>query len=87
MPVRVLLDAEAPRCTIMRMPRISEFYGIVIEMYWSDHNPPHFHAKYAGHQAEIDIRSLGVLRGRLPPKAMDMVTEWAAIHQQELLTD
>lgn len=44
------------------MPRISEFYGIVIEMYWSDHNPPHFHAKYAEHRAEIDIRTLGTAR-------------------------
>jgi hypothetical protein len=68
------------------MPRISEFYGIIIEMYWSDHNPPHFHAKYAEHRAEIDIRTLGVLRGRLPAKAIGLVTEWAALHQDELLT-
>jgi hypothetical protein len=67
------------------MPRISEFYGIVIEMYWSDHNPPHFHAKYAEHRAEIDIRTLGLLRGRLPAKAMGLVTEWATLHQEELL--
>jgi hypothetical protein len=67
------------------MPRISEFYGIVIEMYWSDHNPPHFHAKYAEHRAEIDIRTLGLLRGRLPAKAMGLVTEWASLHQEELL--
>ena len=74
------------RCTINHTPRISEFYGIVVEMYWSDHNPPHFHAKYAEHHAEIDIQTLGVMRGRLPPKAIGMVTEWAALHQDELLT-
>jgi len=67
------------------MPRISEFYGIIIEMYWSDHNPPHFHAKYGEHKAEIDIRTLGILRGRLPAKAMRLVIEWAALHQDELL--
>jgi uncharacterized protein DUF4160 len=67
------------------MPRISEFYGIVIEMYWSDHNPPHFHAKYGEHRAEIDIRTLGILRGRLPAKATGLVTEWASLHQDELL--
>ena len=67
------------------MPRISEFYGIIIEMYWSDHNPPHFHAKYAEHRAEIDIRTLGALRGRLPAKAAGLVTEWASLHQDELL--
>jgi hypothetical protein len=67
------------------MPRISEFYGIVIEMYWSDHNPPHFHAKYAEHRAEIDIRTLGTLEGWLPTKARSLVTEWASLHQDELL--
>jgi hypothetical protein len=67
------------------MPRISEFYGIIIEMYWSDHNPPHFHAKYGEHRAEIDIRTLGVLKGRLPAKAMALVVEWASLHQDELL--
>ncbi len=67
------------------MPRISEFYGIIIEMYWSDHNPPHFHAKYGEHRAEIDIRTLGLLKGSLPNKAMSLVVEWAALHQGELL--
>jgi hypothetical protein len=67
------------------MPRISEFYGIIIEMYWSDHNPPHFHAKYAEHRAEIDIRTLDILRGRLPPKATGLVNEWAELHRNELL--
>jgi hypothetical protein len=68
------------------MPRISEFYGIIIEMYWSDHNPPHFHAKYGEHRAEIDIRTVELIRGRLPPKAVVLVLEWAAIHQNELLS-
>ncbi len=67
------------------MPRISEFYGIIIEMYWSDHNPPHFHAKYGEHRVEIDIQTFGVLRGSLPPKAMALVVEWATLHQQALL--
>jgi hypothetical protein len=67
------------------MPRISEFYGIIVEMYWSDHNPPHFHAKYGEHRTEIDIQTLGVLRGKLPPRAMSLVLEWAALRQDELL--
>ena len=67
------------------MPRISEFYGIIIEMYWSDHNPPHFHARYGEHRTEIDIHSLGILQGKLPPKAMSLVAEWATLHQSELL--
>lgn len=67
------------------MPRISEFYGIIIEMYWSDHNPPHFHAKYDEFRIEIDINTLGILRGSLPPRAMALTLEWATLHQQELL--
>lgn len=67
------------------MPRICEFYGIIIEMYWRDHNPPHFHARYGEYRTEIDIRTLGVLRGRLPGKALALVIEWAASHQEELL--
>lgn len=67
------------------MPRISEFYGIVVEMFWSDHNPPHFHAKYGEFRAEFDIQTLGVLRGRLPAKANALVIEWASLHQQELI--
>jgi Domain of unknown function (DUF4160) len=45
------------------MPRISSFYGIVIEMYFRDHPPPHFHALYAGEKAKIDIATGEVLRG------------------------
>lgn len=69
------------------MPEISRFYGIVIRMYYNDHNPPHFHALYGGEQALIDILSLSVLDGRLPPRALGMVIEWATQHQLELLAD
>ena len=68
------------------MPRISEFYGIVIELYWSDHNPPHFHATYGEYHAEFEIRTLGLLRGKLPAKATSLVVEWATLHREELLT-
>ncbi|SHL70938.1 protein of unknown function [Nitrosospira sp. Nsp11] len=44
------------------MPIISTFYGIIIRMYWDDHAPPHFHARYAAQQIVIDIRTLGILR-------------------------
>jgi hypothetical protein len=47
--------------------------------------PAHFHAKYAEHRTEINIRTLGLLRGLLPAKAMGLVTEWATLHQEELL--
>jgi hypothetical protein len=66
------------------MPEICRFYGIVITMYWNDHNPPHFHARYGEWLAEIDIQSLALLRGGLPPRAMAMTIEWAIQHQAEL---
>lgn len=55
------------------MPTISVFYGIVIQMFWMDHAPPHFHALYGGEEALIDIRSLAVLEGALPRRALALV--------------
>ena len=69
------------------MPRISAFYGIVIWMYHDEvHHMgrPHFHAGYAGDEASIDIEVLAVIAGRLPPRAMRLVVEWAREHQGEL---
>ena len=66
------------------MPRISEFFGIVIAMYFNDHAPPHFHAKYAEHEATFGIDALGVLEGSLPRRAKGLVEEWAALHRDEL---
>ena len=66
------------------MPRISEFYGIVIAMFYNDHEPPHFHAFYAEHRAVIEIASAEVLQGALPRRALNLVSEWAALHAEEL---
>ena len=59
------------------MPTISRFYGILIQMYFGDHVPPHFHALYAEFEALIDIQTLDVIRGELPNRAMALVMEWA----------
>ena len=69
------------------MPTISRFYGIIIQMYYDDHNPPHFHAIYGEHKAVIAIRDFALLYGDLPPKAIGLVTEWARLHQSELLNN
>ncbi len=69
------------------MPTISVFYGIVIQMFWDDHAPPHFHALYAEFEAVIDIRTLAVLRGGLPRRAQALVLEWASLHRDALLED
>jgi len=69
------------------MPEISRFFGIVIKMFFDDHNPPHFHAEYGSDLALIDIRNLSAFSGRLPPRVMGLVIEWATLHRQELLVD
>jgi hypothetical protein len=69
------------------MPEISRFYGIVIQMYGEDHPPPHFHARYGSQAAMIGINPIGVLHGTLERRALSMVLEWAALHQEELLTN
>jgi hypothetical protein len=67
------------------MPEISRFFGIVIRMYFNDHDPPHFHAFYGSTEAQVRVTPVGVLRGGLPPRALALVVEWAALHQGELL--
>lgn len=69
------------------MPEISRFFGIVIKMFHDDHNPPHFHAEYGGELAQVEIRTLAVFSGRLPPRVTGLVIEWASLHRQELLDD
>jgi hypothetical protein len=67
------------------MPRVSEFFGIVIYFYYNDHLPPHFHAEYSGSEALIEIDTLRILRGKLPRRVHGMVLEWADLHRTELL--
>jgi hypothetical protein len=66
------------------MPVVSRFLGIVIAMYWNDHPPPHFHAKYGGTEAVIEIES-GKSFGHLPPRVMSLVQEWRVLHENELM--
>ena len=66
------------------MPEISRFLGIVIAMFYNDHEPPHFHARYGGRRATIEIETLTLLDGSLPPRVLGLVIEWAALHRPEL---
>ena len=69
------------------MPEISRFFGIVIRMFYDDHNPPHFHAEYGGKKAKIDFRG-NILMGDLGSKtAVKLVREWIDLHQTELMDD
>ena len=67
------------------MPEISRFLGIVISMYFHEHNPPHFHVKYNEHRALINIKTLNIMEGHLPAKVRGLVEEWAELHIDELL--
>ena len=67
------------------MPTISQFFGIVIQMFWREHAPPHFHALYAEHEALIDIQTLDTIGGKLPRRAMALVLEWAALHRDRTI--
>jgi hypothetical protein len=69
------------------MPTISVFYGIMVRMFFRDHAPPHFHARYGEFEATIDIGTLNIIEGQLPRRALNLVQEWAMMHREELLMD
>jgi len=66
------------------MPEISRFFGIVVTMYYNDHDPPHFHARYGSQKAQFAIDDFRLLSGGLSPRVRGLVVEWATMHQEEL---
>ena len=67
------------------MPEISSFLGIVIAVYFKEHAPPHFYAKYGGQRASFSIQELRLLEGALPPRIVSLALEWAFLHREELM--
>ena len=67
------------------MPCVSQFFGIAVYFYFSEHSPPHFHAWYAGDEAIYEIQTLRLYAGRLPRRAHNLVLEWADQHREELM--
>ena len=67
------------------MPELSRFYGIVVRMFFNDHNPRHFHAYYGSDEALFAIETLSLFAGRLPPRATGLVVEWASLRQDQLM--
>ena len=67
------------------MPELSRFLGIVITMYHQDHAPPHFHVRYGGRKAVVSIAPFVVMHGRLPPRVLGLVFEWASMHRVDLI--
>jgi hypothetical protein len=66
------------------MPEVSRFLGIVVTMYFNDHNPPHFHVRYGEYRATINIETVQVQEGELPSRVRDLVVEWGRMHGDEL---
>ena len=69
------------------VPELSRFFGIIIAMYYNDHSPPHFHAKYGDDSASIRIDNGVIVEGKLGARAMRLIEEWRVRHQLELLLD
>ena len=90
-PTLPLLTASLAAGRLLRhdrsVPRISQFYGIVIEMYFSDHPPPHFHARYSGDEALIVIETGEVFAGALSARGLRLVREWLESHRAELMAN
>ncbi len=66
------------------MPEISRFYGIVIQMFFNDHNPPHFHVEYGEFKAVVSIED-EIVEGFMPKRALRLVFEWMDLHKAELM--
>ena len=67
------------------MPTISIFLGVIVQKYWSDHEPPHIHAYYGGFEALLEIETGGIIAGRLPPKVERFVREWVLTGHSDLM--
>lgn len=67
------------------MPTISAFYGLLIQMFFREHAPPHFHVTYGDYKAIIDIQALSLMEGKLPRRGLNLVLDWAELHQSTLL--
>ncbi len=65
------------------VPEVSRFYGIVIAMFYREHEPAHYHVVYAEHRATVEIESKEVA-GRLPKRVLNLVLEWHTLNQEEL---
>lgn len=69
------------------MPRISAFFGMIVLMYWKEHNPPHVHVEYNTQEAVFEISPPRLIAGDLPNKRKKIVLAWITTHQDELLAN
>ena len=60
------------------------FFGILIRMFYSEHNPPHFHAEYQGTEGTFDFKGK-MLNGNIKsPVALRLIRDWALLRRPEL---
>jgi hypothetical protein len=79
-----LVKLSAAQSRNVRGCRPSAVFGITVSMYYDDHAPPHFHARYGDHEISVDIHT-GSITGYFPPSASKLVLEWMRIHRAALL--
>jgi len=68
------------------VPELSRFFGIVIGMFYDEHGPPHFHARYGEYKISVEIET-GAAVGSFPPRALSLVRDWARLHELELIAN
>ena len=71
--------------TLVAMPEISRFFGLVIQMYYDDHEPPHVHARHGSAHAKIRLSPVELLGGHVPSRHLALVLQWARLHEAELM--
>ena len=59
------------------------FYGIIISMFYKEHNPPHIHVQYAEHNALFDFNG-NMIEGEIPVKQIKLIEAWIVLHKEEL---
>jgi hypothetical protein len=69
------------------MPEICRFWGLIIFMFYDEHNPPHFHARYGEYEVMIDIQTGKPIKGKFPRKQLKFAQDWCNLHKDELLAD
>lgn len=76
---------QRPRNAIKRtdVPEVSRFFGLVVAMFYRDHDPPHFHVRVGEHEATVRIGD-GFVAGKLPSWARERVLDWLDSHRDEL---
>jgi len=67
------------------MPTFFIINGVKIELYYKDHNPPHFHAIIAENDALIQIKTLEILQGKLPKIKQKVILTWAKENEKTLM--